>query len=601
MSVPGILRRAAKAVDNLTEAASPVKKALDNMPQGMPVEHIDLGDTPLPGVSEAVERVSKTIMHPDDMVEVLIAEKSGKVADPVANISKVLSKPVAAPVNEASHLEVEMALSDLDGKPLNVTMSDLFDHKDLKYPELSDAYIAKLGDQFFSGEFTPEVLIQKMEQMANDPDAEAKILDMILEDLNKSGASDLVGDPEVNKGLAKKVYDGDMDLEDAKASLDDMVIKMYKLGPEDTPEFTSAQVHEMLPNYGVDMTKDQFETQLGTEWGLKLMKMVDGGVISEDTLHDFITANKLKLTAEQLPPNLNLTWEKITDMFEFDVDQLVAMHQKGQPTFASDGQMLTMHFPDSPLSLQEQVDLVGHLPSYKHIKEWTDLLPHDEQKALSAMTFIRGQGFLKVAENIRANKYDAGAGDFIEKRPYTWPTETAVKNLDDMDIAALNFYTQRGDRVMNEALRMDAKLEGTDLGYALDSTIRALDSLPSWDLEDSEYLFRHISDPAVGRLYEALEPGQEYTEKAFMSSTYKQLVSPITLQPVEQHSLGAVTMVIKPKVGGNGKAIEYLSEFEHEREVLFKPKSRFRLKRVVDVTPVDEPWGKKLVVFVDEI
>ena len=80
------------------------------------------------------------------------------------------------------------------------------------------------------------------------------------------------------------------------------------------------------------------------------------------------------------------------------------------------------------------------------------------------------------------------------------------------------------------------------------------------------------------------------------SSTHKKVIADPEDPTTATDSL---VFVVRPKEGGNGKAMEGLSEFQHENEVLFKPGSRFRLVRR-ETVPESEGW-KRTVVFIEEL
>ena len=144
------------------------------------------------------------------------------------------------------------------------------------------------------------------------------------------------------------------------------------------------------------------------------------------------------------------------------------------------------------------------------------------------------------------------------------------KRLGD-DGIFLSSYT--GDRFLslNEAARNN-KLTNEDR-REIEKVSKALDKLPNW----SGSVYRGVTPNRLGDIDGIMgqfKPGSAVSFPGFTSSSTKQSVG---RNYAGFNGIGGVTIGIKSK---SGKVVFPISRNPQEREVIFKPNSRFRVERV---------------------
>jgi len=150
-----------------------------------------------------------------------------------------------------------------------------------------------------------------------------------------------------------------------------------------------------------------------------------------------------------------------------------------------------------------------------------------------------------------------------------------VDNLSDLEIASINFYTRKGDEVVNKALREDSIVPGSDLDQTINFMNQTLDKLPA----HKGVVYRGIK----GESFDDFEVGSVYSDKGFMSTTVEPLG--VTFKDIaEKGALKPRRRTVLVIQSESGKYIEPLTfvNFAGENEVLFKPGTRFR---IVDKDP----------------
>jgi hypothetical protein len=170
----------------------------------------------------------------------------------------------------------------------------------------------------------------------------------------------------------------------------------------------------------------------------------------------------------------------------------------------------------------------------------------------------------KVERNVRFLEGSVGM-DPMEKA-----SAEAIQKLPLMEVAGLHFYTNRGDKAMNWALRWGE----VEPGSALDNTIKfvsdTLDKLPAYKAP----IYRGVSN----NRWDDYQIGEVYQEPGFSSFTRQPLGR--TLAQIEDEEIEALkkpmrtTLIVQSK---SGKLIEAASDFVDELEVLYKPGAKFRV------------------------
>jgi len=547
------------------------------------VEEIDIGATPLPGgQQELYDDILGSVIEEETEIKLksfedILMEEVEKVDTPTLGQQHVDELSVLSGAGKTSGYEVDQVLAEALGHDFKPNLDDIPIYLKETYG-LNNYVIEDIKDLYGSGLITGAEIDKVAEKKLHNL---GQVYDQILEDIKTYPHTPDSGLTEAEiKSLADDVFNDDMNIGDVKTLIESKVLDADKADfDEGALDWISMKFDD---DTGIGFSQKSLDT-IGGDWAGQLFKLHEAEIIDDTITQDFLTATLKVQKAEMdtLTDEQAAIFDKVTDYFDIGVDSVITSGVSDTAEL-----VLDMNRPNSPSTVE---DFIRNAVSSQQ-EDFREMVRHmsdDEQRGLAAMTFIRGgHDFLTAPANIRRKGRDT----------YQWPSEDAMANLTDYDLAALNFYTQRGDKVMNEALRKGADLEGTDLGEAMKGTIQALDRLPSWDLEDSPVLYRRVNDTNVRLLFENMEIGQEYSEKAFMSTTHKKVLK----DPEDpKTAMDSLVYVIKPKENGNGKAIELTSEFEHENEVLFKPGSKFRLVRRESV-PESEGW-KRTVVFIEEI
>ena len=592
MAVGGIvkgIKTAAKAADDtpiLDELVSsvagfkaPPVKAQDEI-IGEAIEEIDIGATPLPGGQQALyddilgAAIEEETQHKLKSFEDILFEEVEKTVEPELSQEAVDQLSVLSAVGKTSGFEVDQVLAESLGHDFKPQLKDVKPYLEETYPNLPAYAQDEVVDLYGSGLITGDEISKVASKKAANP---GKIWDQIAEDI-KSYPHTPDADMSVEEidELTDQVFNGHMSIGDAKTLIESKVLSADKADFEEGAlDWISMTFDD---DEGLGFKQENLDI-IGGEWAANLFKLHEEEIIDHGTTQEFLKAALKIQKGESLNDAEASVFDIVTDFFDTGVDAVVASGKK-EPTF------LDMDRPNSPATMEKLAKDYETGP----IREWIDMLSPEETQALQAMAYVRGGGgFLEVAQNVRRSVR-------APQNEFAYPGVDVVDTMDDMDIAAINFYSMRGDKIMNPALRAGRDLTGTDLGEAINATVRALDNLPSWDLEDAPVLYRRVNDNHVRQLFESMPIGQEYSEKAFMSTTHKKVIADPEDPTTATDSL---VFVVRPKEGGNGKAMEGLSEFQHENEVLFKPGSRFRLVRR-ETVPESEGW-KRTVVFIEEL
>jgi hypothetical protein len=333
-----------------------------------------------------------------------------------------------------------------------------------------------------------------------------------------------------------------------------------------------------------DANPDLVANSIGSEWAIKLNNMLTMDFISQSDAKDFVSYIQKGESLEDFTPAETAAWEKVTDLLDTTPTSGVSSNTSLQPI----DMIITPDNPNSPFSFDEMLSDKAYTP------EWVFDLDTLDQNALTMMSHIRGGRFAEKGAELKQHA-EAMSLSAVNRM---YPNFDEIKDMSEFDLTAINFYTRSGDEPMNAALRSDNVQPGSDLEGAIKATSNALDKLPSWSPDDG-MLYRRVNDARVRELFQNMEVGQEYTEKAFTSTTRQELFD---IEKGEFTNVwgNRLMFVIKPKQGGNGKAIEQLSEFLSESEVLFKPRSSFRIVHKQEV-PKTADANEGTVVFVEEI
>jgi hypothetical protein len=140
-----------------------------------------------------------------------------------------------------------------------------------------------------------------------------------------------------------------------------------------------------------------------------------------------------------------------------------------------------------------------------------------------------------------------------------------VAGMTDDQIIAVIGYTGSDYSMLNRALRSKDPGELQRLGPYIQSADRGLAALPNY--EGRVYRGAELPPHIIAKY----EPGQTVTEEAFTSTSYE----------TKSKFDGNVVFEIQSRTG---KLVEFLSEFSHEKEVLFRPGTKLLVtEKYVDV------------------
>jgi hypothetical protein len=164
--------------------------------------------------------------------------------------------------------------------------------------------------------------------------------------------------------------------------------------------------------------------------------------------------------------------------------------------------------------------------------------------------------------------------------------------LNDMDIAAINFYTHTGDGWQNWRLRYpeewkkrhpeEYEYEQEQLDLIVKRTNEALDKLP--DHFDVVYRSTSIYGMEAENLADMYRVGDVLPEMAYTSTSLKE-------------RSGGIEYVVLSKTG---KLIRKISEYKTEEEVLFRPGTQFRVIHK-EVVGQNSKGNDKSVIYLEEI
>jgi len=490
---------------------------------------------------------------------------------PIGGIIKGARKIGQAAVKEADTPVLDDILNDFKVEP-KPKESDLLD-------EIMAELEAPGNDVGFKPGPTPE------EAKADD------LLDEILDEGNPfAGLEEAVAkDVPASK---KALLDEDDPLDALLKELEAEEAKADKAGfldmgdPADEKIAKSNLLSKFTDFEGKDLDKDAINILIGSEWAVKMHNMEVMGLMSKSELQDVINHMTKEASFDGVPTTEEMaTWDKFTDLIEevpsvigstkiedIDIDKLtIGNHNQDSPIHFDD--MFTDR-PDAP--------------------DWIFNKDEETQAAIAMMSHVRGIRFPQIQDEI--------ATRYVNRKGVLYPPRDTFLLMEPQDVMSINFYTRAGDGIMNHALRTDAVEPGSGVDTAIKMTSEALDRLPSWNPEDG-LLYRRVNDTQVRALFSEMPVGQEYTEKAFMSSTRDRIIDLDDMTPTKGPYVPDVVFVIKPKKDGNGKPIELLSEFQAEDEVLFKPRSQFKImhKEEVQRDPESPNAGTSSVIFIEEL
>jgi hypothetical protein len=155
-----------------------------------------------------------------------------------------------------------------------------------------------------------------------------------------------------------------------------------------------------------------------------------------------------------------------------------------------------------------------------------------------------------------------------------------VAGMTDDQIIAVIGYTGSDYSMLNRALRSKDPGELQRLGPYIQSADRGLAALPNY--EGRVYRGAELPPHIIAKY----EPGQTVTEEAFTSTSYE----------TKSKFDGNVVFEI---VSRTGKQVEFLSEFSHEKEVLFRPGTKLLVtEKYVDVA---DDGTKTYRIFCEEV
>ncbi|HEU4613419.1 MAG TPA: ADP-ribosyltransferase domain-containing protein [Kofleriaceae bacterium] len=176
-------------------------------------------------------------------------------------------------------------------------------------------------------------------------------------------------------------------------------------------------------------------------------------------------------------------------------------------------------------------------------------------------------------------KYDFEYDDAVDKinRVKANPEVAAVlARVPEAELVAILLYTSTHFVEMNKALRTADASKLDDVGDAIALASAGLEKMPVYQ----GWTYRGV-DSLPAEVLAKYVPGQTVTEEAFTSSSYAE----------SGQYAGNVQFRIKSK---DGRLVESLSRYDNEKEVLFKPGSKFK---VVD----KERDGDRVVITMEEV
>jgi hypothetical protein len=221
-----------------------------------------------------------------------------------------------------------------------------------------------------------------------------------------------------------------------------------------------------------------------------------------------------------------------------------------------------------------------------------DISP-DDLKGISYMHYIVSRDLVDQVKGIRIG-YEKGQRSGAE-----FPSKAIVDSMTNEELAAINFYTRRGDRAVNPTLRSGNDIpENSSKGIAIRQVNEALDKLPPYD---GEAVYRYVMspDPDTSPKYEV---GDRLEEKAFLSTTKNRIYSETKKAGIAEGAHSRLLFVISPKSqGSNARAIEGLSEYMAESEVLFKTNTKFVVVYKREVPMEYSPQATQQIVYLQEI
>jgi hypothetical protein len=165
--------------------------------------------------------------------------------------------------------------------------------------------------------------------------------------------------------------------------------------------------------------------------------------------------------------------------------------------------------------------------------------------------------------------------------------------LTEDDVAAIAAYANEGYKEINRRLRRDARRRrtpgktGRRNGYGeIDALVAALGKLPGF--RGVSYRGAHLTEPQLAAM--GLVPGAIVEDVAFVSSDRDLRVAARFAETTE----GWKTAVVFEIHGRSGRDVSALTGNVPEREVLFLPGTRFKVRSVDRI-------GRRLLVTVDEV
>jgi hypothetical protein len=551
VTVSSILKGIGKAADEITSASDDAFK--QTVKQARPSQPAP----PLPKVSE-VENMSD-----DEFLQLLKDSKQARqddvLPDPPVSARRQFDEdfpdpPASNEIEEMSDEDFNLLLSEIkkdvlkkdinkqvaaeDVKiagidPDNVTTADAADFlaasigvpkSDIPFDDLPSGFIKEKAAQVQVGLITPKEAFDTLSNLAIPP---------TLSPVQKEKAFDFILDNSIF------ATEGDLKQVDEKV-LSENFFK-FEEGVIDEQTFVDNILDSLVPSSGFS-SDEAFAT------GMTIEKLSD----AEQVIEDFLSLTPAQ--AKILNDNQKL---KLANQIVGDV--------------ADD---------DTSMELALSADKIPHLPpSIFTEAAGEDRIRRDVVKTLEA---VRTTDDMETAVARVRNREEAIEGRFESPGKLGVDAHKFVQDLDDLEVAAIEFYTHRGDTAVNKALRQGL----VEPGSALDNTInfmnQVLDKIPKYD----GVVYRD-----VGRdRFDAYAVGEEVVEKAFTSTTLNR--RGLTFKGLQEgRRYPSATFIIQSKEGRYIRPLTHRN-YEGEEEVLYKSGQKFR---VVDKDP------ETLQIFLEEV
>lgn len=189
------------------------------------------------------------------------------------------------------------------------------------------------------------------------------------------------------------------------------------------------------------------------------------------------------------------------------------------------------------------------------------------EKLAEAGLIEQRQQFRQIFTEQRYNEY----ANKVEAAKMKMPE---IKDIPTEDLVAIKGYTSEDYEMLNPALRNSDEKELNRLNPYIKVAESGLSQLPSY----KGIIYRGVDLDKYPELVRKYNVGEVITEKAFTSSSI-----------VKERAFNKDTlMIIESKTG---KDVSFLSDYPDEKEILFKPGTRFEVEKVYR----DRETGKRVI------